>query len=166
MRHPVLSAPLGTEAHNLADLIDLYESNYVRLMSLVPELAQIKQTVVSRVAGAQDLYLTVSENFRYTTSLRLTYAFRDGDGISLEPHARICVYHDARAVELVSHCRRRRSRKVNPWQRVRMPDLERRWEMNWFLRKWLRFCTHQGHLFLACMSEAPASDPFVEARSA
>lgn len=166
MRHPVLSAPFETETHDLADLIDLYESNYVRLMRLAPELTQIRKTVVSRVAGAQDLYLTIGESFKYTTSLRLTYAFQDDDGMSLEPDARICVYHDVRAVDLVSHCRRRRSRKVNPWQRGRMPDLERRWEMNWFLRKWLRFCTHQGHLFLACMTEAPSSNPFVEAKSA
>ena len=165
MRQLVLSALPNAETRNLADLIHLYESNYVRLMRLAPELAQIRSTVVSRVAGAQDLHLSVTESFKYTTSLRLTYSFNDDDGIALEPDARICVYHDVRAVELVSHCRRRRSRKVNPWRRGRMPELERRWEMNWFLRKWLRFCTHQGHLFLACMTEAPALDPFTEARS-
>ena len=160
MQHSILSAPPRAETHYLADLIDLYESNFVRLMRLAPELTEIRKTVVSRVAGAQDLYLSVDESFKYTTSLRLSYSFQDNDGISLEPDARICVYHDVRAVDIVSHCRRRRTRQVNHWKRGRMPDLERRWEMNWFLRKWLRFCTHQGHLFLACMTEAPASDPF------
>ena len=160
MRHQILTAPARTETHDLADLIDLYESNYLRLMRLAPELAGIRSTVVSRVAGAQDLFLCVDESFKYTTSLRLSYAFADEDGVSLEPNARICVYHDVRAAELVSHCRRKRSRKVNPWQRGRMPDLERRWEMNWFLRKWLRFCAHQGHLFLDCMRQVPAADPF------
>lgn len=160
MRHPVITTPLRVETHNLADLIDLYESNYVRLMRLAPELTQIRNTVVSRVAGAQDLYLTVDESFKYTTSLRLSYAFRDDDDTALEPNARICVYHDVRAVELVSHYRRRRSTKVNPWMRGRMPEVERRWKMNWFLRKWLRFCTHQGHLFLACTTATPTYDPF------
>ena len=149
-------ARFGT--HDLAALIDLYESNYVRLMRLVPELTDMRGTVVSRVAGALDLYLTVDECFKYTTTLTLTYRFNDGECFAFEPNARLCVYHDVRAVEILSHCRRRRSRSVVPWRRGRMPEVERRWELNRFLRKWLRFCTHQGHLFLACTTSPAALD--------
>ena len=35
-----------------------------------------------------------------------------------------------------------------------MPELDYRWEMNRFLSKWLKFCTHQGHIFLACTTTA------------
>ena len=59
----------------LASLIDLYESNYYRLLRLVPELGSLEGTVVSRVAGALDLYLTVHERQRYTTTFSLTYRF-------------------------------------------------------------------------------------------
>ncbi len=145
-----LSSPARFQTHDLAALIALYESNYVRLMRLAPDLTQIKGTVVSRVAGALDLFMSVDDRFKYTTTLKLTYRFRDGEEFALEPDARICVYHDVRCVEIVSHCRRRRSRNVLPWRRQRMPELDRRWEMNRFLLKWLRFCTHQGHLFLSC----------------
>ena len=141
---------------DLATLINLYESNYLRLLRLIPDLDTLEDTVVSRVAGALDLYLSIEERFKYTTTLSLTYCFVDQEHLVLEPNARICVYHDVRAADLVSHCRRKHSRKVRPWIRGRMPELDRRWEINRFLYKWLRFCTHQGHIFLNCNSRPVA----------
>ena len=135
---------------DLPALIDLYEGNYLRVMRLFPELDSLEGTQVSRVAGALDLYVTLEERFKYTTTLLLTYRFVDDTGMALEPNARICIYHDVRAVELVSHCRRKRTRKVHKWLRCRMPELDHRWEMNRFLAKWLKFCSNQGHLFLNC----------------
>ncbi len=150
MSQLALSSPARFQTHDLAALISLYESNYVRLQKLAPELEQIKGSVVSRVAGALDLYMSVEERFKYTTTLKLTYRFRDGDEHALEPNARVCVYHDVRCAELLGHCRRKRIRGALRWRGGRMAELERRWEMNRFLHKWLRFCSHQGHLFLAC----------------
>ncbi|MCB1743855.1 MAG: DUF1249 domain-containing protein [Gammaproteobacteria bacterium] len=151
--------------HDLAALIGLYESNYVRLTQLAPELDSLEGTVVSSVAGALDLYLTVEERFKYTTTISLTYRFEGYEEFEwlLEPNARICVYHDVRAAELLGHSRRRRLRRYSAWQRDRMPLLERKWEMNRFLFKWLRFCAYQGHLFLNCTAspgllDEPAAD--------
>ena len=135
---------------DLPALIDLYEGNYLRVMRLLPDLDELEGTLMSQVAEALDLYATIEERFKYTTTVLLTYRFLDDAGIALEPNARVCVYHDVRAAELVSHCRRRRTRKVHKWIRGRMPELDHRWEMNRFLYKWLRFCSNQGHLFLNC----------------
>jgi len=132
----------------LAGLIGMYENNWTELLRLVPELDRVEGTTVSSVSGAMDLYLTVLERARYTTSIALTYHFDAARSDAAEPNARICVYHDARMVELVSHCRRKRLTGVQPWRTGYAPDLYRRWEMNRFLLKWLRFCGHQGHLFL------------------
>ena len=149
------------ESRDLAALISLYEANYVRLAQLAPELERFDGAVVSRVGGALDLYLDVVERHAYTTTLDLTYLFDTSDGLPvLEPNARLRVYHDVRAVELLSHCRRRRSRRHHPRPRGRMPEVDRKWEMNRFLLKWLKFCTHQGHLFLECTARPP-SDAFL-----
>jgi hypothetical protein len=139
---------------DLPALIDLYEGNYLRAMRLLPELDDLEGTLVSRVAGALNLYATIEERFKYTTTVLLTYRFVDDSGVSLEPNARVCIYHDVRAAELVSHCRRRRTRKVHKWLRGRMPELDHRWEMNRFLYKWLRFCSNQGHIFLNCTARS------------
>lgn len=132
-------------------------------------------TLVSRVSGAMNLHLTIIERHRYTTTANLSYLFHDTDpGFTpgsnsgsyldpcnrsdadatdqqalLEPNARLCIYHDVRAVELVSHYRRRRSHYMKVMRRGRLPEVERRWQANRFLGKWLKFCLHQGHLFLA-----------------
>ena len=135
---------------DLPALINLYEGNYLRLMRLLPELDNLEGTLVSRVAGAHDLYVAIEERFKYTTTLLLTYRFIDDTGVALEPNARVCIYHDVRAAELISHCRRKRTRKIHSWMRGRMPELDHRWEMNRFLFKWLRFCSNQGHIFLNC----------------
>ena len=150
------------ESRNLATLIALYEANYVHLARLAPELERIDETVVSCVGGALDLYLNVVECHTYTTTLDLTYLFDTPSGPALEPNARIRVYHDVRAVELLSHCRRRRVQQHLPRQRGRMPEIDRKWEMNRFLLKWLKFCTHQGHLFLECTARSP-SDAYLAA---
>lgn len=154
----LLSSLERYQTHDLAALIDLYESNYLRLLRLAPDLNHMQGTVVSRVSGALDLFLSVEERFKYTTTLKLTYRFRDDDALVLEPNARICAYHDVRCAEIISHCRRKRARGVLRWRRGRMPEVERRWEMNRFLRKWLHFCSHQGHLFLSCTAQPAAID--------
>lgn len=143
----------------LGGLISIYESNYVRMMRLAPELDHMNGAYVSRVAGALDLYLSVLERFKFTTTLCLTYRFQDEDPLDpgyqqdvFEPRARIRIYHDARAVEVISHRRRKASRTVQPWSQGQLPELDKKWELNRFLQKWLGFCHRQGHLFLRCTS--------------
>ena len=133
---------------DIAGLIRVYEASYVRLAKLIPDLPSCDRAMVSRVAGVLDLHLAITERQRYTTSLVLTYRFPDRDGCVLEPNARINVYHDVRAAEIVSHIRRRRNHAVRPWTPGRMPELDRKWRMNRFLLKWLIFCAYQGHIFL------------------
>ena len=147
--------PARFGARDITGLIRIYEASYVRFANLVPDLPACDRTMVSRVAGALDLHLEVIERQPYTTSLVLTYRFPDRDGCVLEPNARINVYHDVRAAEIVSHSRRRANRSIHPWTPGRMPELDRKWRMNRFLLKWLRFCTYQGHIFLPGVTPAP-----------
>ena len=135
-------------ARDIAGLIRIYEASYVRLTKLVPDLPACDRVMISRVAGVLDLHLEIIERQPYTASLVLTYRFPDRDGYVLEPNARINVYHDVRAAEVVHHIRRRKSHVIRPWTPGRMPELDRKWQMNRFLLKWLRFCTFQGHIFL------------------
>lgn len=150
----------------LGGLIAIHESNFVRLQRLVPELDTMDGTYVSRVAGALDLYLSILERHKYTTSICLTYRFKTedenapGEDYVFEPRARIRIYHDARAVEVIGHCRRKSSNKVFPWRRGQMPELDRKWELNRFLQKWLGFCYRQGHLFLRCTAQPLDVSPF------
>ena len=149
--------PARFGARDIGGLIRIYEASYVRIAKLAPDLPACSRVMISRVAGALDLHLEIVERQPYTTTLVLTYRFPDRDGCVLEPNARINVYHDVRAAEIVSHSRRRVNRSVHPWTPGRMPEIDRKWRMNGFLVKWLRFCTYQGHIFLPGVT--PTLDP-------
>jgi uncharacterized protein YqiB (DUF1249 family) len=53
-------------------LMAMYESNYLRLLHLIPELERLDGCFRSRVAGDCELYVEVLERFRYTVTLSLT----------------------------------------------------------------------------------------------
>ena len=87
---------------DFAGLMALYESNYIRLRNLVPDLDVIPDTVISNASGALDLHLRILERCRFTTTLNLTYHFHDRDGMFPAPDMRVRLYHDARVGEVAS----------------------------------------------------------------
>src|ERR1044072_8535974 len=85
---------------SFVSLMSLYESNYIRLAWLVPDLHTVEGSHVSRVAGDCALHLAVDERARYTTTFRLTYVFDDAGAPLADPDLQIRVYHDARLAEV------------------------------------------------------------------
>ncbi len=137
---------------NFPGLMALYEENYMRLRRLVPRFDAIDGSAVSRVSGCIDLHVTIIERSRYTTTLRLTYAFADGDDVRYEPDLRVRVQHDARTAEAMEvHMGRGR------YHFDARRTLERSWERNRFLHKWLGYCLHRGHRFPGRSAAVPAS---------
>lgn len=136
-------APCG-----FVSLMDLYESNYIRLRKLLPDLAVLEDSVISRSAGHMDLYLKVIERSRYTSTVYLSYCFPTDHGLQMEPNLKIRIYHDARLAEvLAGHLHH---------GRLVLDDLPsdalfEKWQLNRFLFKWLGYCLRQGHSF----------DPFI-----
>lgn len=137
----------GCQPRTLASLMDIYEGSYWRLMRLAPELKELGDHNVSRVAGGLDLHLSVVERFKYTEEIVLTYRFETREGALLEPNLLVRVYHDARAAE-ARNGRLRHSHRTRHCRRRVPSELERRWELNRFLNRWLGYCQHQGHRFL------------------
>ena len=84
---------------SFVSLMTLYESNFIRLGWLVPDLRRLRGSLTSEVAGEPVLELSVVEQCRYTTSFQLTYLFGEGDARSREPQLDVRVYHDARLAE-------------------------------------------------------------------
>jgi len=141
--HPV-RAP---RARSFAGLMDLYESNYMRLRKLIPALGDINGQAVSRANGALNLHMELIERCKYTTTIALTYRFDEGGGRKSVPDLRIRVYHDAQLAEVLT-CRRRKGCATDQTDCTdETLSLARRWESNRFLQKWLGFCLHQGHHF-------------------
>lgn len=132
----------------LAQLIDLYERNFLLLERLVPELELPFDHAVSKSDSDLPLHLIAVERSPYTVELRLTYEFREAEGgLRLAPDFWIKVYRDARVAEAL-HCTQR-----PPWlaQEGGAPEadlyLTDQWSRNLMLARWLEYLLHHGHGF-------------------
>jgi uncharacterized protein YqiB (DUF1249 family) len=139
---------------SVGDLLSLCEDNYRCLMNLAPQLRRLDGSYRSRLPDHQDLHLTVVEQTKYTTLIRLTYEFRQGgDGpLVADPDALLRVYHDARQVEVEDL----RQQALPTRRMYESPGLENKWRLNLFVAKWLAFCIAQGHLFTEDIAAASA----------
>ena len=133
-------------------LMDLYERNYMQLRRMIPDMDAVAGQACSSVPGALDLHLSILERCKYTTTLSLTYYFEDREGRFPAPEIQVRVYHDAQLAEVIA-CGRRRGIRYGEFDRFR-PDcsVERKWQFNRFLQKWLAYSLRQGHVFLPPLS--------------
>lgn len=159
MQTPAVQKQLDSAARgSFAGLMDLYESNYIRLRRLIPDIDALGSTAVSVSRGCLDLQYLLIEKTPYTTSFILTYYFNDNSRFIAEPNLEIRLYHDARLAEVISavlHKHHYSSQRVMSIDRLISPDLDilqSKWRLNRFLYKWLNFCLLRGHVFRPLVS--------------
>ena len=120
-------------------LMGVYESNYLRLAALAGRLDSLPTTAISDLSGDCQLVLNVLERSRYTSELLLTYllpAVATPDIFERVPDLRLRLYHDARLLEA------RRADGIGPER-----ELDRCWDCNMMVNKWLEYCAERGHSF-------------------
>ncbi len=129
-------------------LMALYESNYLRLMQLIPELDRLDGCFRSRVAGDCDLHVEILERCRYTVTLSLTYHLETDDGLLVDPDMTIRAYLDGRLAEVMTIGNCQRHATLRELVHEHRKELDRRWRRNVVLNKWLDYLSEQGHLVL------------------
>ena len=129
-------------------MMAMYESNYLRLLHLIPELERIDGCFRSRVAGDCELYVEILERCRYTVTLSLTYYFENEDGRVADPDMTVRAYLDGRLAEAMSLCGSHRHAELRRLAKAHRAELDARWQRNVVLNKWLEYLTDQGHLIL------------------
>lgn len=136
-------------------LMTLYESNYLKLQQLTGERLTGLCDAVSVVENDCDLHLTVAVRDPYTTTFRLTYWFEAadaqpqaaGDDAVADPDLSLKAYHDARLLEAVSLAAHHRHAKLRELAMSHAAELDRRWQRNMLLNKWLDYLLDMGHGF-------------------
>jgi uncharacterized protein len=132
---------------SFVSLMTLYESNFVRLGWIAPDVPRLPDQSVSSVESDCDLHLSVVSRSRYTSVLRLTYRFEQGERRILDPDLEVCVYHDARLAEVRSFAGFVRHPQLAQMQMQLKRELDQRWSHNMMLNKWLEYCAERGHRF-------------------
>ncbi len=140
---------LVLEPGSFAALMAVYEENYRALRQLMPDLDGIAEHAVSRVRDHLPLKLEILGRTPYTTTLLLTYLYGGERVASTGPDLVVRLYHDARVAEVKglngAHApvALRDRRACDRWV------LERKWQLNRFLERWLNYCMACGHSFAA-----------------
>lgn len=134
--------------NSFAGLMAMYESNYLRLMRLIPELERLDGCFRSRVAGDCELFVDVLERCRYTVTLSVTYFFEGENGRVADPDMTVRAYLDGRQAEAMSLSGNHRHAALRRLAKAHRAELNARWKRNVVLNKWLEYLSDQGHLIL------------------
>jgi uncharacterized protein YqiB (DUF1249 family) len=129
-------------------LMALYESNFLRLLRLIPDIDRLDGCFRSRVAGDCDLYVEVIETSRYTVTLSLTYHLATDTGFLVDPDMMVRVYLDGQQAEVLAIGEQQRHAALRRLVFEHSEELDRRWRCNIVLNKWLEYLSDQGHLIL------------------
>ncbi len=129
-------------------LMALYESNYLRLLRVIPELERLDGCFRSRVAGDCELHVDIIERCRYTVTLSLTYYFDSDSGSTADPDMLVRAYLDGQLAEVLSLCGSERNSELRRLILEHRAELDARWKRNIVLNKWLEYLFDQGHLVL------------------
>jgi uncharacterized protein YqiB (DUF1249 family) len=129
-------------------LMALYESNYLRLLRLIPEIGRLDGCFHSRVAGDCDLHIDILERCRYTVTLSLTYHLETDDGLLIDPDMTIRVYLDGQLAEAMIVGQEQRHVALRRFVDEHRRELDQRWRRNIVLNKWLEYLSDKGHLVL------------------
>lgn len=125
------------------------EANFLRLMKLLPKLEDLPKLEeescfefqLDREDGQVEVRMTVTERFRYTSTLHIEQ--RSATGWLQFPELLVRVYHDARLAEVVESGRRQlEGRYAYPNARMQQPDEKA--QLNRFLAEWLSQCLARG----------------------
>ena len=129
-------------------LMAMYESNYLRLLHLIPEIERLDGCYRSRVAGDCELHVDIVERCRYTVTLSLSYYFDTEEGRIADPDMKVRVYLDGQLAEAMSLCGDHRHAELRRLVKAYRGELDARWERNVVLNKWLEYLIDRGHLIL------------------
>jgi uncharacterized protein YqiB (DUF1249 family) len=128
--------------------MSLYESNYLRLLQLIPEIERLDGCFRSRVAGECDLHVEILERCRYTVTLSLTYHFAGEQGAISNPDMVVRVYLEGALAESMSLGSVQHHERLRKLVSSHRRELDARWKRNIILNKWLEYLSDQGHLIL------------------
>lgn len=125
-------------------LQEICETNYRKLLRLIPCLPCLERCAVAQLGGKPALFLRLIDRAPYTVTLELSYCLKHDSHPVFEPALRLKVYLDVGMVEVVADSER------PLWHLRALPAcqiLERKWLLNYFLDKWLDHCLQHGYRF-------------------
>lgn len=135
------------EARYVPDLTGLMaecEANYARLLKLLPERGTRQLKVTYPNGQVVIVLLEVLEDFRYTTSVRISQC-ASSQWLHL-PSMAVRLYHDAHMAEVVDATHMRQLSGIYPYPNEQMHQVDEKVQRNLYLGEWLCYCLQHGQV--------------------
>jgi len=134
-------------------LEQICESNYRKLLDLIPDLHKINTTAIGQFPNKPSLHLKIIERNAYTLTVQLTHCFLDTPDEHIEPAVKIRLYCDAKLAEVLrDHSRIDVFRAITDTGQSKQ-IMDYKWSLNYFLGKWLDYCLQTDYQFVAEVEE-------------
>ncbi|MCD9464457.1 DUF1249 family protein [Photobacterium phosphoreum] len=128
---------------DLTSLMRLYETNYAKLLPLLPRSDDVGDVQVYLVCN--DTYqLKIIESTRYTTVVTLGLVDNESVVDYLAPLLTVRLYHDAKVAEVCAVQQISRLKPIYDYPNLRMHQKNEKHQVNLFLGDWLKHCLRHG----------------------
>lgn len=124
------------------------ESNYRKLLQLIPDLFTFKEMAIGLTAYKTMLHLKVIEHTPYTMTVELSHCFNKNLEEFLEPAVKIRIYQDAQLAEVICDHARASVAQVFKDPGLSLEIMNYKWRLNYFLQKWLDHCLKKDYHFV------------------
>lgn len=124
------------------------ESNYQKLLRLIPNLRSVDKTAIGLTQNQPALHLDILERNPYTLTIELSHCFfKQQLSELIAPAVKIRVYLDAQLAEVIRDNDRPAVDRVyqNPGRALEIQEYK--WQLNYFLQKWLDHCLKTDYQF-------------------
>lgn len=128
-------------------LEQICESNYHKLLMLIPDLLTFKATAIGHAPNNTKLHVKVIESTPYTMTVELSHCFNINLDEFLEPAVKIRIYLDAQLAEVLSDHVRASVAHVFKNPGLSREIMNYKWRLNYFLQKWLDHILKKDYQF-------------------
>lgn len=128
-------------------LEQLCESNYQKLLRLIPGLLTLTDAAIGLAPHDTSLHISVLEHSAYTMTIELSHCFCKNKEAFFEPAVRIRIYRDAQLAEVINDHVRASVAVVFKDPGKSRDIMNYKWRLNYFLQKWLDHILKKDYRF-------------------
>lgn len=146
-------------------LMELYETNYFLLSHLIPDLRQTQADMAALIPNKLILFSQVLETSKYTKTLYLTHYYHDLQQTEYTPGLILRAFFDSQQAEVLSWTNPESFAHINKARFSCLSDINNKWQVNYFLAKWLQYCLQEGYLLeyhLGWVKPQPSQDVMLD----
>lgn len=123
----------------LANMHQVCEHNYARLLSLLPDCDTESLAYHFQVNASLKYQMTIIESSRYTSTIEMSQRCSEGPEF-MRPNVVVRLYHDAQMAEVISSQHIGALKPSYEYPNSKMYQRNEKELVNQFLAEWLLFC--------------------------